>query len=170
VIATKRRKQWAVAAACIAYLGSYTYFSLNGQFLTAGHGGSDYSREWSPKYLVVDTTAGGPRPHRGFTALGLLYLPCILLDRLLWHPGPRKFLRGEVVYHDDVSDWPSHHDGAGTHWTKEGVVYTDRNGDGIIDLRVENREAGQIVSLRTCVRSRPTLRHGTDALPVGPDR
>lgn len=144
----KRLKRWITTAICIFYLGSYLYFSINGQFLVAGHGGSDYSREWSPKYLVVDTTSGNSRAKRGFTLLGYLYLPCILFDRILWHQGPSKFLPGKVVYHDDISGWPSYQDGTGTHWAKDDVVYTDSDGDGIIDVRVETRDGGQIVSIK----------------------
>ncbi len=143
-----RRKWWIAAALFILYLGSYLYFSVNGQFLTAGHGGSDYSREWSPMYLVIDTTNGGPRLHRGFTPLGYFYLPCILLDRLVWHPGPNKYLPGKVIYHNDVSDWPSHQDRTGTYWVKDNIEYVDNDSDGIIDVRIETREAGQIVSIK----------------------
>jgi hypothetical protein len=69
----------------VLYIASYAWFSAQGEYIVANHGGSDWRRDWCPKYLV--------EPYRGFsgrtkthsTFLGELYWPCMVIDHLIWH-------------------------------------------------------------------------------------
>jgi hypothetical protein len=72
-------------AAVVVYLLSYFVLSCCGQYTVANHGGSDWTREWLPKCLMVDYIAFSGRTKSCITSLGLPYAPLILLDRLIWH-------------------------------------------------------------------------------------
>ena len=71
--------------AFLVYLGSYVLLSLAGRYVVANHGGSDWRREWLPRYLMMDYLAMSGRTRTHLTPLGALYWPCILVDRTAWH-------------------------------------------------------------------------------------
>jgi len=77
-----------------AYLLSYILMSLGGHRIVANHGGSDWRREWCPRFLVEDYTALSGRTRTTLTPLGRLYWPCIGLDHLLWHRTQAASLSG----------------------------------------------------------------------------
>ena len=51
--------------------------------LIANRGGLDWRSEWCPQYLVYEYRI--IRPKTGITKYGMIYLPCILVDRLIWY-------------------------------------------------------------------------------------
>ncbi len=67
------------------YLLSYVLMSLGGHPIVANHGGSDWRREWCPRFLVEAYVAFSGRTRTTLTPLGMLYWPCICVDHLLWH-------------------------------------------------------------------------------------
>jgi hypothetical protein len=67
------------------YLISYLPLTLSGAYTVANHGGSDWRREWLPKFLMVEYAAPSGRMKTDVTFFGTLYWPCILVDRFLWH-------------------------------------------------------------------------------------
>jgi hypothetical protein len=78
----KRRKIGMVLF--LVYVFTYIPFSMAGRYVIANHGGSDWRREWCPPYLMYEYRI--IRPKIGITRYGMVYLPCILFDRLIWHP------------------------------------------------------------------------------------
>jgi len=77
-------RKWSVDLLIIAaYVGSYALLSLDGRFIYANHGGSHWSKRWGPYHLVEEYWI--IRPHERLTMLGVLYYPCIVVDRLVWH-------------------------------------------------------------------------------------
>ena len=69
----------------LVYVTTYVPFSIDGRYVLGNHGGSDWRREWCPQYLMHEYRIW-VRTKTGSTRYGKIYLPCILLDRLLWHP------------------------------------------------------------------------------------
>lgn len=67
------------------YVLSYLPFTLAGRYVIANHGGSDWRREWVPKFLVVAYLGLAGREKTRFTLGGAAYWPCILLDHMMWH-------------------------------------------------------------------------------------
>jgi len=76
------------------YLLSYILMSLLGRQIVANHGGSDWRREWCPRFLVEDYMAFSGRTRTTLTPLGMLYWPCICVDHLLWHRTRAENLSG----------------------------------------------------------------------------
>ena len=68
-----------------AYLISYLPLTLSGVYTVANHGGSDWTREWLPRFLMVEYAGPTGRRKTDVTIVGALYWPCILVDRFLWH-------------------------------------------------------------------------------------
>jgi hypothetical protein len=68
-----------------AYLGSYLPLTLAGSHVVANHGGADWRRDWLPKFLVATYHAPSGRARTRLTVAGVVFLPCIVADRLLWH-------------------------------------------------------------------------------------
>jgi len=84
----KRRKAGIVLF--LVYVATYVPFSIAGRYVVGNHGGSDWRKEWCPQYLMYEYRI--IRPKTGTTRYGKIYLPCILLDRLVWHPSrPYEF-------------------------------------------------------------------------------
>jgi hypothetical protein len=84
--AVVRRKWPQVGMVSLAvYLISYLPLTLSGVYTVANHGGSDWRREWLPRFLVVEYAAPTGRTRTHMTIAGALYWPCILADRFLWH-------------------------------------------------------------------------------------
>jgi hypothetical protein len=67
------------------YLVIYALLTLSGAYTVANHGGSDWRREWLPKFLVVECMAPSGRTRTTTTFVGAMYWPCIFVDQLLWH-------------------------------------------------------------------------------------
>lgn len=78
----RKRLGWAFLA---AYLVSYVVLSSAGTYETGNQGGRDWRRSWCPRYLAEPYTAPTGRAKIGITALGVLYLPCMLIDTWFWH-------------------------------------------------------------------------------------
>jgi hypothetical protein len=78
----KKRKIGVVLL--LVYIASYLPFSMTGKYVIANHGGLDWRSEWCPQYLMYEYRI--IRPKAGITRYGAIYLPCILVDRLVWHP------------------------------------------------------------------------------------
>jgi hypothetical protein len=89
----KWRRSGLIPALC-CYVLSYILMSLSGHPAVANHGGSDWRREWFPKYLLEDYAAPSGRTRASLTSLGKLYWPCIFLDHLLWHRTERMGFHG----------------------------------------------------------------------------
>jgi hypothetical protein len=68
------------------YALSYAPFSLAGEYTIANHGGMDWRREWVPARVAYTYRALSGRHKVGFTPAGVVYLPLVLVDRVLWHP------------------------------------------------------------------------------------
>ena len=80
------RKWTKVGIASLAvYLITYVALTLSGSYTVANHGGSDWRREWVPKFLMVDYASATGRTKSDITLAGAVYWPCIFLDHLLWH-------------------------------------------------------------------------------------
>ena len=77
----------------LVYMTTYVPFSNAGRYVLGNHGGSDWRMEWCPQYLMREYRVWiGGRTKTGPTRYGKVYLPCILLDRLIWHPSrPYEF-------------------------------------------------------------------------------
>ena len=69
----------------ILYLGIYLGLSLAGDFVVGNHGGSDWRRQWCPKFLVEENVSFSGRTKTSITTIGALFWPCLVLDRLIWH-------------------------------------------------------------------------------------
>lgn len=67
------------------YLSSYALFSVNGRYISTNHGASGATRCWAPWYLVDFYISPVGRQKLDIRPLGFVYLPCWVLDRLLWH-------------------------------------------------------------------------------------
>ena len=67
------------------YIISYVALTLSGGYAVANHGGSDWRREWLPKFLMVEYTSASGRTKSDLTLAGAVYWPCIFIDRLVWH-------------------------------------------------------------------------------------
>ena len=81
----KRRKIGIILF--LVYVATYVPFSITGRYVIGNHGGSDWRKEWCPQYLMCEYWVWiGGRTKTGHTRYGTIYLPCILLDRCLWHP------------------------------------------------------------------------------------
>ena len=76
--------------ALTAYLTTYALLSSQGQFILANHGGAHWTNRWGPAHLV-EPYQGMIRSKERLTPLGLLYYPCIVLDRLIWHRSDPTF-------------------------------------------------------------------------------
>jgi len=90
LVLSNRRKTGIVLF--LVYVATYVPFSIAGRYVIGNHGGSDWRREWCPKYLVYEYRAMSGRTRTGHTRYGTIYLPCILLDRLVWHPSSQSIL------------------------------------------------------------------------------
>lgn len=84
VLAYKQRRSVGVGMLA-AYLLVYVLLSVNGQYITANHGGSDWSRSWCPAFVEVAYRAPTGRQKTNPTLLASIFWPCLLLDRWLWH-------------------------------------------------------------------------------------
>jgi hypothetical protein len=80
----KRKSKFAALALCV-YLLTYVCLSTTGMYVLVNHGGSDWSVEWHPKYLACAYVGHVGRTKTRLTAPGLLFWPCVLVDRCLWH-------------------------------------------------------------------------------------
>jgi hypothetical protein len=69
----------------VAFLGSYCGLTFSGEYAVTNHGGSDWRREWLPKFLMVERVSPTGRAKSDITLLGAVYWPCIVIDRLVWH-------------------------------------------------------------------------------------
>jgi len=87
LVLSNRRKNGIVLL--LVYVAAYVPFSIAGRYVIGNHGGSDWRREWCPQYLVYEYRAMSGRTRTACNALGVVYWPCILLDRCLWHPGDK---------------------------------------------------------------------------------
>ena len=69
---------------------SYVPFSLSGEYKRSNYGGQDWRTQWHPRFMFEHkgNIAMWPpvRPKSRITILGVIYWPCILIDRTLWHP------------------------------------------------------------------------------------
>jgi hypothetical protein len=83
LVFSKRNK--IVIVLFLVYAGTYLPFSIAGRYVVSNHGGNHWTRDWCPRHLVCEYRI--VRPKTKYTAPGIVYLPCILLDRWLWHPG-----------------------------------------------------------------------------------
>ena len=86
-IASKSRRLGGLAVGL--YVVSYLPFTISGSYVTSNHGGSEWTRAWIPRHLMVEYTGQSGRTKTDITTLGGLYWPCILIDRLIWHRGLR---------------------------------------------------------------------------------
>lgn len=73
------------AISLVCYLAAYAVLTMSGTYTVANHGGSDWRREWRPKFLITEYTAPSGRTRVRLTAAGALFWPCILVDQLAWH-------------------------------------------------------------------------------------
>ena len=64
---------------------SYLPFSLSGEYKTSNYGGQDWRTEWHPRLMFKHYIGLVGRSKSTPTPLGLIYWPCIFLDRMLWH-------------------------------------------------------------------------------------
>ena len=67
------------------YLIGYVPLTLLGTYTVANHGGSEWTHEWLPKYLMIEYTSRSGRTKSDITLAGAVYWPCIFIDRLVWH-------------------------------------------------------------------------------------
>jgi hypothetical protein len=67
------------------YVVVYAFLSGYGAYVVNNHGGSDWRRQWCPKYCVYEYLAFSGRIKTSFTVLGALFWPAIATDRLVWH-------------------------------------------------------------------------------------
>ncbi len=79
----QRRPLFVSMLLCL-YVGSYALLSFNGRYILANHGGADWTRTWCPAFVLIEYRI--IRPHIRPTPLAAIYLPILLLDRLLVHP------------------------------------------------------------------------------------
>jgi hypothetical protein len=84
VMLRRRKGVRASRIALAVYIALYCILSATGNYATANHGGMDWRQEWCPRFLV--RTYITIRVHAELTPLGNLYWPCVLIDRLVWHP------------------------------------------------------------------------------------
>ena len=68
-----------------AYVGIYIILSAVGRFFVINHGGSDWTTEWCPPALVRVSLAFSGRLHAELTPIGMLFWPCLAVDRVTWH-------------------------------------------------------------------------------------
>ncbi len=94
---TRARRPKLVGAFAAIYLGSYIVLSLQGTYVLANHGGQHYSRSWAPRHLIEQFWT--VRVHIRPTRLAAVYLPLIVMDRLVVHPA----LEPWEGYYDFVS-------------------------------------------------------------------
>ena len=80
-------RKWPRVAVVFAgvYLLTYVYLSAMGSRRVASRGGSEWVSEWCPRYLVQEYSAPSGRIKTEISWLGAAYLPCILLDQMMWH-------------------------------------------------------------------------------------
>jgi hypothetical protein len=81
---TLRQKPWVGILLLVPYVVCYATLSRDGEYVLSNHGGQDWRFEWCPPRLI--RTEVLVRVHTSPTALGLCFLPCLLVDRCLWHP------------------------------------------------------------------------------------
>jgi hypothetical protein len=67
------------------YFLTYVCLSVAGKYRLVNHGGSDWSVQWHPKYLARAYVGFSGRTKSRLTRAGVVFLPCILADRCLWH-------------------------------------------------------------------------------------
>ena len=80
------RKWPKFAAISLAlYIVVYVVLSISGAYTVANHGGSDWTRQWRPKFLIAEYTAPSGRTRVRLTVAGAVYWPCILVYQLAWH-------------------------------------------------------------------------------------
>jgi hypothetical protein len=82
----RHRKRYPKLLASVAalYIGSYLLLSVNGSYMIANHGGSDWTKSWCPAYLLIEYWK--PRPKLLPTPLAVFYGPLLVLDRMIIHP------------------------------------------------------------------------------------
>ncbi|MBM3320795.1 MAG: hypothetical protein FJY73_08995 [Candidatus Eisenbacteria bacterium] len=78
------KSPWILCLA--AYLTAYALFSLQGEYVLANYGGQDWRSVWAPRSLVRSYVGRVGRQKAAYTTLGVLFLPCIIIDRTVWHP------------------------------------------------------------------------------------
>lgn len=87
VLAVFMKKRTKIAGAfLLVYIASYALLSVNGWYAVINHGGADWRKEWCPRYLVYEYLGESGRVKTHLSWLGALYLPCVVADRVLWHP------------------------------------------------------------------------------------
>jgi len=64
---------------------SYLPFSFCGEYKTTNYGGRDWRIEWHPCYMIKHYRGIYGRSKSTHTILGVVYWPCIFLDRMFWH-------------------------------------------------------------------------------------
>lgn len=64
---------------------SYLPFSLSGEYKTSNYGGQDWRTEWHPRFMINHHIGYAGRSKSTHTILGVIYWPCIFLDRMCWH-------------------------------------------------------------------------------------
>jgi hypothetical protein len=69
----------------VVYVLSYGVLTLSGGYAVANHGGSDWRREWHPKFLMIEYVAPSGRTKSDITFVGAFCWPCIVIDRFVWH-------------------------------------------------------------------------------------
>jgi len=65
----RSRRRLAGAAMLLAYLGGYLFLSAGGRYLTASHGGEEWSRSWCPRLLAEPYRSPTGRQRTTFTPL-----------------------------------------------------------------------------------------------------
>ena len=82
-----KRRRWIGIVFLLIYGATYVPFSRAGTYVTNNHGGDHWTRDWCPPHLVYAYRAMSGRTRIAYTDWGMVYLPCILLDRCFWHRG-----------------------------------------------------------------------------------
>ncbi|MDB6059020.1 MAG: hypothetical protein JWO95_2864 [Verrucomicrobiales bacterium] len=71
------------------YCGPYVWLTQHGFYIPHNDGGSDNRETWYPAYCgkayMGRTIQEGREPHVTLTAVGVFYLPLIVVDRLTTH-------------------------------------------------------------------------------------
>ena len=142
--AIRNKNRWPnlVGVLVVLYLGSYTVLSLQGSYVLANHGGSHYTRAWCPKYVIVEYTfiRGHVRP----TLLAALYLPLVVVDRLVVHPG----LEPWDGYYDSESFLPSVDKSSGSSRLSSSLSSDRRKSAKSFNDRRSNRSRKPVISMR----------------------
>lgn len=75
-----------LAVSIAAYLCAYAALSFTGRYVGENRGGSDNRESWCPAYCTESHLAASGRQRVGFTPVGWVFLPMVILDRWLVHP------------------------------------------------------------------------------------